>query len=134
MLCTEIVSPPAVCLEVQQVCHCLQQRLLPAACCCLPCQVWARVVSACFRYPGTNKGMLMTNTLFRVGGAAILLSNKRSESWYALRLSPWGVQLSGCQTNTAVIITSEVGLFAVQQSETVMSCEDMLHARSRTGV
>jgi len=25
--------------------------------------------------------MLMTNTLFRVGGAAILLSNKRSESW-----------------------------------------------------
>lgn len=32
-------------------------------------------------YPGTNKGMLMTNTLFRVGGAAILLSNKRKESW-----------------------------------------------------
>lgn len=33
------------------------------------------------RYPGTNKGMLMTNTLFRVGGAAMLLSNKRSEAW-----------------------------------------------------
>lgn len=32
-------------------------------------------------YPGTNKGMLMTNTLFRVGGAAILLSNKRKETW-----------------------------------------------------
>eukprot|EP00878_Enallax_costatus_P002014 GHUV01002178.1.p1 GENE.GHUV01002178.1~~GHUV01002178.1.p1 ORF type:complete len:506 (+),score=137.11 GHUV01002178.1:244-1761(+) len=34
-------------------------------------------------YPGTNKGMLMTNTLFRVGGAAILLSNKRKETWRA---------------------------------------------------
>ncbi|KAF8055285.1 KCS4 [Scenedesmus sp. PABB004] len=32
-------------------------------------------------YPGTHKGMLMTNTLFRVGGAAVLLSNKRSEAW-----------------------------------------------------
>jgi 3-ketoacyl-CoA synthase len=32
-------------------------------------------------YPGTNKGMLMTNTLFRVGGAAVLLSNKRREAW-----------------------------------------------------
>ncbi|WIA44626.1 hypothetical protein OEZ86_007343 [Tetradesmus obliquus] len=39
-------------------------------------------------YPGTNKGMLMTNTLFRVGGAAVLLSNKRREAWrskYTLR-------------------------------------------------
>jgi 3-ketoacyl-CoA synthase len=34
-------------------------------------------------YPGTNKGMLMTNTLFRVGGAAMLLSNKRRDSWRA---------------------------------------------------
>jgi hypothetical protein len=33
-------------------------------------------------YPGTNKGMLMTNTLFRVGGAAVLLSNKRREAWW----------------------------------------------------
>jgi hypothetical protein len=28
--------------------------------------------------------MLMTNTLFRVGGAAMLLSNKRSEGWWVL--------------------------------------------------
>jgi 3-ketoacyl-CoA synthase len=32
-------------------------------------------------YPGTNKGMLVTNTLFRVGGAALLLSNKRKDRW-----------------------------------------------------
>jgi 3-ketoacyl-CoA synthase len=31
-------------------------------------------------YPGANKGMLVTNTLFRVGGAALLLTNKRSEA------------------------------------------------------
>lgn len=31
-------------------------------------------------YPGTNRGMLVTNTIFRVGGAALLLSNKRRES------------------------------------------------------
>jgi len=29
-------------------------------------------------YPGQVKGMLLSNTLFRVGGAAILLTNKRS--------------------------------------------------------
>lgn len=34
-------------------------------------------------YPGTNKGMLVTNTLFRVGGAALLLSNKRKDRWRA---------------------------------------------------
>ncbi|KIZ06635.1 3-ketoacyl-CoA synthase 4 [Monoraphidium neglectum] len=32
-------------------------------------------------YPGTNRGMLVTNTIFRVGGAALLLSNKRQDSW-----------------------------------------------------
>jgi predicted naringenin-chalcone synthase len=37
-------------------------------------------------YPGTNKGMLMTNTLFRVGGAAVLLSNKRREAWWVAGL------------------------------------------------
>jgi 3-ketoacyl-CoA synthase len=31
-------------------------------------------------YPGTNRGMLVTNTIFRVGGAALLLSNKRKDS------------------------------------------------------
>ncbi|KAI8470286.1 MAG: FAE1/Type III polyketide synthase-like protein-domain-containing protein [Monoraphidium minutum] len=32
-------------------------------------------------YPGTNRSMLVTNTIFRVGGAALLLSNKRKDSW-----------------------------------------------------
>eukprot|EP00877_Chromochloris_zofingiensis_P010954 jgi/Chrzof1/6111/Cz17g10060.t1_LCKAS5[v5.2] len=34
-------------------------------------------------YPGTNRSMLVTNTIFRVGGAAMLLSNKRRDSWRA---------------------------------------------------
>lgn len=31
-------------------------------------------------YPGSNRGMLVTNTIFRVGGAAVLMTNKRSEA------------------------------------------------------
>lgn len=57
-----------------------QYLCVTSSCCrCRPNVIC--LASALFRYPGTNKGMLMTNTLFRVGGAAILLSNKRSESW-----------------------------------------------------
>lgn len=33
------------------------------------------------RYFGNQKSMLIPNCLFRVGGAAMLLSNKRTESW-----------------------------------------------------
>jgi hypothetical protein len=33
-------------------------------------------------YPGTNRGMLVTNTIFRVGGAAMLFSNKAKDSWW----------------------------------------------------
>jgi 3-ketoacyl-CoA synthase len=32
-------------------------------------------------YFGNNKGMLIPNCIFRVGGAAMLLSNKRSDHW-----------------------------------------------------
>ena len=32
-------------------------------------------------YPGTNRGMLVTNTIFRVGGAAVLMSNRRRDAW-----------------------------------------------------
>lgn len=32
-------------------------------------------------YFGNTKSMLIPNALFRVGGAAMLLSNKRTESW-----------------------------------------------------
>jgi predicted naringenin-chalcone synthase len=32
-------------------------------------------------YFGNTKSMLIPNCLFRVGGAAMLLSNKRTESW-----------------------------------------------------
>lgn len=32
-------------------------------------------------YFGNAKSMLIPNCLFRVGGAAMLLSNKRTESW-----------------------------------------------------
>jgi len=32
-------------------------------------------------YFGNDRSMLIPNCLFRVGGAAMLLSNKRSESW-----------------------------------------------------
>lgn len=32
-------------------------------------------------YFGNTKSMLIPNCLFRVGGAAMLLSNKRRESW-----------------------------------------------------
>ena len=35
------------------------------------------------RYFGNRKSMLIPNTIFRVGGAAMLLSNKRRESWRA---------------------------------------------------
>lgn len=35
-------------------------------------------------YPGTNRGMLVTNTIFRVGGAALLLSNKRKDTRWAV--------------------------------------------------
>ena len=45
-------------------------------------------------YPGTNRGMLVTNTIFRVGGAALLLSNKRSDSWCAPR-GPGGGWVGG---------------------------------------
>lgn len=34
-------------------------------------------------YFGNTKSMLIPNALFRVGGAAILLSNKRKDSWHA---------------------------------------------------
>lgn len=34
-------------------------------------------------YPGKKKAMLMSNTLFRMGGAAILLSNKWADGWNA---------------------------------------------------
>jgi hypothetical protein len=34
-------------------------------------------------YPGTSRGMLVTNTIFRVGGAAMLFSNKTKDSWCA---------------------------------------------------
>jgi hypothetical protein len=37
------------------------------------------------RYPGTSRGMLVTNTIFRVGGAAMLFSNKAKDSWCAAR-------------------------------------------------
>lgn len=33
-------------------------------------------------YFGNTKSMLIPNCLFRVGGAAMLLSNKRREGWY----------------------------------------------------
>lgn len=33
-------------------------------------------------YFGNQKSMLIPNCLFRVGGAAMLLSNKRTESWW----------------------------------------------------
>lgn len=39
-------------------------------------------------YPGTNRSMLVTNTIFRVGGAAMLLSNKRRDSWYVKAEEP----------------------------------------------
>lgn len=32
-------------------------------------------------YSGTQRSMLIPNVIFRVGGAAMLLSNKRSDSW-----------------------------------------------------
>ncbi|XP_021285784.1 3-ketoacyl-CoA synthase 7 [Herrania umbratica] len=34
-------------------------------------------------YTGKNKSMLVTNTLFRMGGAAILLSNRKQDRWIA---------------------------------------------------
>lgn len=34
-------------------------------------------------YFGNNRSMLIPNCIFRVGGAAMLLSNKRSDSWRA---------------------------------------------------
>jgi 3-ketoacyl-CoA synthase len=34
-------------------------------------------------YTGTEKGMLLSNTLFRMGGAAMLISNRWSDSWRA---------------------------------------------------
>jgi hypothetical protein len=53
--------------------------------------------------------MLMTNTLFRVGGAAILLSNKRSESWWVpgfvcARVQGWGGL--GQEHQNSIIISS----------------------------
>jgi predicted naringenin-chalcone synthase len=48
-------------------------------------------------YPGTNRGMLVTNTIFRVGGAALLLSNKRQDSWWALQPGTMaGAFFGGC--------------------------------------
>jgi len=37
------------------------------------------------RYPGSDRSMLVPNCIFRANGAAILLSNKRSEGW----CEPW---------------------------------------------
>jgi len=37
-------------------------------------------VAAC-RYPGCDRSMLVPNCIFRSNGAAILLSNKRKDSW-----------------------------------------------------
>ena len=34
-------------------------------------------------YPGNNRSMLIPNTLFRMGAAAIVLTNKRSARWTA---------------------------------------------------
>jgi hypothetical protein len=33
------------------------------------------------RYPGSDRSMLVPNCIFRSNGAAILLSNRSSESW-----------------------------------------------------
>ena len=35
------------------------------------------------RYTGKNKGFMLQNTLFRVGGAAVLLSNRAHDRWRA---------------------------------------------------
>lgn len=44
-------------------------------------------------YFGNTKSMLIPNCLFRVGGAAMLLSNKRSEGWWVVAeyvyMWPW---------------------------------------------
>ena len=42
----------------------------------------AQVLRLC-RYFGNQRSMLIPNCLFRVGGAAIVLSNKLKDSWRA---------------------------------------------------
>jgi hypothetical protein len=46
------------------------------------------VVVFCYRYLGCDRSMLIPNTLFRIGGAAIVLTNKaslRSQCKYELQ-------------------------------------------------
>jgi len=46
-------------------------------------------------YPGTSRGMLVTNTIFRVGGAAMLFTNKTKDSWCVLvSVSPEALEQS----------------------------------------
>ena len=52
-------------------------------------------------YPGTSRGMLVTNTIFRVGGAAMLFSNKAKDSWWvgAARAGEVGANGRGARTS-----------------------------------
>ena len=45
--------------------------------------LWHELTRLACRYFGNQRSMLIPNCLFRVGGAAIVLSNKLKDSWRA---------------------------------------------------
>ncbi|GBF88380.1 hypothetical protein Rsub_01092 [Raphidocelis subcapitata] len=87
-------------------------------------------------YPGTNRGMLVTNTIFRVGGAAMLFSNKGADSWrskYELRhVVRTNLAANDTAFNCVFEIEDEAGVRGVKLAKELMSVAGMALKRNIT--
>ncbi|KAI8473024.1 MAG: FAE1/Type III polyketide synthase-like protein-domain-containing protein [Monoraphidium minutum] len=80
-------------------------------------------------YPGTNRGMLVTNTIFRVGGAALLLSNKpkdgRRAKYELQHVVRTNLAANDAAYNCVIEVEDEDGVRGVRLAKELMSVAGM---------